>query len=59
MALAFFCRPQHVLGIAIPFHRDQTPRGYSCEVWWVGKGLPLISTPTGVCRFATVRLVSL
>ena len=40
MALAFCCRPRHVLGTAIPFRRDRTPRGYSREIWWVGKVFP-------------------
>ena len=59
MALAFFCRPRRDLGTVIPFHRDQTPRGYSRDVWWVEKGPSLISTPSGVYRSTTVRSVSL
>ena len=59
MALAFFCRPWHVLGTVIPFCHDRTTRGYSREVWWVEKCLSLISTPMGVYRSTTVRLVSL
>ena len=31
-ALAFFCRPQHDLGMVIPFRQDRTPWVYSCEV---------------------------
>ena len=37
--LGLFCRPRRVLGTAIPFRCDRTPRGYSHEIWWVGKGL--------------------
>ena len=59
MALAFFYRPRRDLGTVIPFRRDRTPRGYSREVWWVKKGPSLISTPSGVCRSATVHSVSL
>ena len=59
MALAFICCPRRGLRTVIPFRRDHTPRGYSCVVWWVGKGPSLILTPSGVCRSATVRLVSL
>ena len=38
--MAFFCHPRCDLGTVIPFHRDQTPRGYSREIWWVGKVFP-------------------
>ena len=59
MALAFFCCPQRDLGTVISFRQDRTPREYSREVWWVGKGPSLILTPSGVYRSATMHLVSL
>ena len=37
--LGLILSPKHVLGMVIPFRRDQTPLEYSREIWWVRKGL--------------------